>query len=65
MGKMHKTLAWEPTKVRNKKEVMDEAMTSGAKVHFASLMNKSHLKMLNWRQSSKSTEVELYPEVVL
>ena len=32
------------TKVRSKKEVIDEAMTSGAKVHFASLMDICHLK---------------------
>ena len=30
--------------VRSKKEVIDEARTSGAKVHFASLMDTSHLK---------------------
>ena len=32
------------TKVRNKSEVIDEARTSGAKVHFASLMDVCHLK---------------------
>ena len=32
------------TKVRSKKEVIDEARTSGAKVHFASLMDICHLK---------------------
>ena len=31
-------------KVRSKKEVIDEARTSGAKVHFASLMDVCHLK---------------------
>ena len=36
--------AWNLTKVRSKKEVIDEAMTSGAKVHFASLMDICHLK---------------------
>ena len=29
------------TKVRSKKEVIDEARTKGAKVHFASLMDTS------------------------
>ena len=32
------------TKVRSKKEVIDEARTSGAKVHFVSLMDICHLK---------------------
>ena len=36
--------AWNLTKVRSKKEVIDEARTKGAKVHFASLMDISHLK---------------------
>ena len=32
------------TKVKSKKQVIDEARTKGATVHFASLMDKSHLK---------------------
>ena len=36
--------AWDLTKVRSKAEVIDEARTSGAKVHFASLMDICHLK---------------------
>ena len=48
------------TKVRSKKEVIDEARTKGAKVHFVSLMDMSFEKMLNWRQSTKYTKVELY-----
>ena len=39
-----KISAWNLTKVRSKKEVIDEAWTSGATVHFASLMDISHLK---------------------
>ena len=36
---------WEKLeKVRSKKEVIDEARTTGAKVHFASLMDICHLK---------------------
>ena len=31
--------AWDLTKVRSNKEVIDEARTKGAKVHFASLMD--------------------------
>ena len=34
----------EPDKVRSKSEVIDEARTSGATVHFASLMDICHLK---------------------
>ena len=44
MGKLEKISAWNPTKVRSKKEVIDEARTSGAKVHFVSLMDICHLK---------------------
>ena len=35
---------WDLTKVRSKKEVIDEARTKGAKVHFASLMDICHSK---------------------
>ena len=42
--KLEKILAWDLTKVRSKKEVIDEARTKGAKVHFASLMDICHLK---------------------
>ena len=42
--KLEKISAWNLTKVRSNKEVIDEARTSGAKVHFASLMDICHLK---------------------
>ena len=42
--KLEKISAWNLTKVRSKKEVIDEARTKGAKVHFASLMDMCHLK---------------------
>ena len=42
--KLEKIPAWNLTKVRSKKEVIDEARTKGAKVHFASLMGTNHLK---------------------
>ena len=42
--KLEKISAWNLAKVRSKKEVIDEARTSGAKVHFASLMDICHLK---------------------
>ena len=44
MGKLEKISAWNLTKVRSKKEVIDEARTKDAKVHFASLMDICHLK---------------------
>ena len=44
VGKLEKISAWNLTKVRSKKEVIDEARTSGATVHFASLMDICHLK---------------------
>ena len=44
MAKLEKISAWNLTKVRSKKEVIDEARTKGAKVHFASLMDICHLK---------------------
>ena len=49
--KLEKIPAWDITKVRNKSEVIDEARTKGAKVHFASLMDICHFQ--NWRQSTK------------
>ena len=42
--KLEKISAWKLTKVRSKKEVIDEARTSGATVHLASLMDTCHLK---------------------
>ena len=44
MGKLEKISAWNLTKVGSKKEVIDEARTAGATVHFASLMDMCHLK---------------------
>ena len=41
---LEKISAWNLTKVRSKKEVIDEARTKDAKVHFASLMDICHLK---------------------
>ena len=42
--KLEKIPAWDLTKVRSKSEVIDEARTNGAEVHFASLMDICHLK---------------------
>ena len=46
--KLEKISAWNLTKVRSKTEVIDEARTTGAKVHFASLMDICHLKKAEW-----------------
>ena len=42
--KLEKISAWNLTKVKSKKDVIDEARTKGAPVHFASLMDICHLK---------------------
>ena len=44
MGKLETILAWQLTRVRNKKEVIDDARNNGRRVRFASLMELSHLK---------------------
>ena len=43
-AKLEKISAWNLTKVKSKKMVIDEARTSGATVHFASLMDTCHMK---------------------
>ena len=42
--KIKKIPVWQLTKVRNKKEVIDEARNEGRKIHVASLMDLCHLK---------------------
>ena len=42
--KLEKISAWNLTKVKSKKTVIDEARTTGATVHFASFMDICHLK---------------------
>ena len=65
MGKLEKISAWNLTKVRSKSEVIDEAKTSGAKVHFASLMDNCHLKNAELDTKHQNTNVQLYSEVIL
>ena len=43
-GNLEIISAWNLTKVKSKKQVIDEARTSGATVHLASLMDICHLK---------------------
>ena len=42
--KLEKISAWNLTKVKSKKQVIDDARMSGATVHFASLLHICHLK---------------------
>ena len=65
MGKLEKISAWNLTKVKSKKEVIDEARTSGGKVHFASLRDICHLKNADLEAKHQKTKVELYTEVIL
>ena len=44
LEKLEKIPVWDLTKVKCKREVIDEARTKGIKVHFASLMDICHLK---------------------
>ena len=62
--KLEKISAWNLTKVKSKKQVIDEARTAGVTVHFASLLDICHLK-LNWRQNTKNSKVELFSAVIL
>ena len=57
--------AWNLTKVRSKKEVIDEARMSGATVHFASLMDICHLKNAELEENTKNIKVGLYSVVIL
>ena len=50
---LEKIPAWDLTKVRSKKEVIDEARMKGAKVHFASLMDICHLKNAELEEAPK------------
>ena len=65
--KLEKISDWNLTKVRSKKQVIDEARTSCVTVHFASLMDICHLKNaeLESIKAPKSTNVGLYSEVIL
>ena len=50
--KLEKIPAGNLTKVRSKKQVIDEARTKGATVHFASSMDICHLKNAEWEGST-------------
>ena len=63
--KLEKFWAWNLTKVRSRNEVIDEARTKGAKVHFASLMDICHLKSAELESKHPKYKVELHSEVIL
>ena len=63
--KLEKISAWNLTKVRSKKQVIEEARTSGATVHFASLMDICHLKNAELEAKHQKKKVELYSVVIL
>ena len=66
MGKLEKILAWDLTKVRSKKEVVDEARTKGAKVHFR--LTDGHLSFEECRIGGKAPKIQRSsrtPEVTL
>ena len=58
--KLEKISAWNLTKVRSKKQVIEEARTAGAPVHFASIMDICHLK-----NAELESKVVLYSVVIL
>ena len=62
--KLEKIPAWNLTKVRSESEVIREARTKGAKVHFASLMDICHLEHAEL-EAKKNTKVELYSDAIL
>ena len=64
--KLEKIPAWNLTKVRSKKEVIDEARTKGAKVHFPSRMDICHLKNaeLETKQKNYKGRVVLRGDIV-
>ena len=60
--KLEKISAWNLTKVKSKKQVIDEARTSGATVHFASLMDICHLKNAELEAKHQKYKGRVVPE---
>ena len=56
---------WNLTKVKSKKQVIEEARMSGATVHFAPLMDICHLKNAELEAKHQNFKVELYSDVIL
>ena len=64
LEKLEKIAAWNLTKVRSKKDVIDEARTKGAKVHFASLMDICHLKNAELEHQKYEGRIVLRGDIV-
>ena len=62
--KLEKISAWNLTKVKSKKQVIDEARTTGATVHFASLMDICHLKNAVLEAKHQKCNVVLRGDIV-
>ena len=62
---MEKISAWNLTKVKSKKTVIDEARTAGATVHFASLMDICHLKNAELDAKKKKYKGQFCSAVIL
>ena len=63
--KLEKIPAWQLTKVRNKKEVIDEARNEDRTVHFASLMDLCHLKNSELEPQLQKYKADSYSEAIL
>ena len=55
--------AWQLTKVRSKKEVIQEAQREGRTVPFATLMDICHLKSSELEPQFQNIKAEWYSEV--
>ena len=63
--KLEKILAWQLTKVRNKREVIDAVRKEGNTVHRAWVMDICHLKSSEReRPFQKKTKAEWHSEVI-
>ena len=62
---LEKIRAWQLTKVRIKREVIEEARNKGRKVQFATLMDLCHLKNSELELQYRKYKAELYSEATL
>ena len=62
--KLEKISAWNLTNVKSKKQVIEEARTVGAKVHFASLVDICHLKNAELEHQKYKGRVVLLGDIV-
>ena len=62
---LEKISAWNLTKIKSKKQVIEEARASGVTVHFASFMDICHLKNAELEAKHQNTKVDLCSAVIL